>query len=365
MRFSAKIVGRLGALVNKVLIGYFSTAFLSLASPILAQDSAEPNNPSTGNVLAPAPQLVARADAPLVKSLNMKLPLEQGEHLAPYDDGCAEINISHSWSENKGWRWYGACPFGVVHGSGYVRGQDGKFYRQKFTYGFRIKFNINLNNFDIFQSNYTNNFPLTIVAKNSKSGLNIKLSESIFLYEYKKYNENIISHSLGIGNFFCPYKGITEPFSIADNTYKKAAKTACREMKRQKSGASSKPNPEYVALSSNVLLPDLKSAPSSETAPNPVIKKIRICSIVNGASDCSAQVQELLAPYRERIENVISNDRKAQDAARAMFVARFKPLEDAFAERGRRLAPKMRMQTPEPASASPQTVIAKPVVASF
>lgn len=325
--------------------------------------------PAVAQESAPAGQTASAAEvnsnAPIVKSINMRLPLKPNESLVEFENGCALISDNDNPVNMRGWSWYGACPFGVANGEGVLEQEDGKRIINTYYYGLAVRDKLVFGDYYSYHNNYDSLYPIYIVAKPVVSSVIIaEIGKGLWFVSLDEKGGSGSKVYFGNGTFSCPFKSLSESVPILESEYKSEARSACSLAARQNRNLSTPIQMRYLA-EHRYKMKGLNDLPSTPKEPNPVIARIKICPVIAGGTDCIGPLIEMMAPYREKIDAVIAGNHAALAATTASFTARFKPLEDALAEKARRLAPRLRLRDEADGDAplSPETAQTSPASA--
>lgn len=299
------------------------------------------------------------ATAPIDSLTGMALPLNSFEAVVkfPNNKNCGfivpEQNAKYYEQDVRQYgaagvsfsKWIGACRFGLAHGNGYVVNNLGKYYKNKFTYGFSGTFlSPRVSNRSVYFDTYKIGADLVRYVELKRGNI---FSASSFndpfqAIELRRITKDRIDKFIfGTRYFDCPFQGFKEAPDITTvNDEWKAAANYCSHGAQQEAAKN-----VHV---SHVILDRLADGRWAERGPPS--HRVVLCTLalaagpgyyvpvfkhayVGPGSECSAAIQTAIDPFLAEINGVIAADKDGPAQADAEFGRRFAPLEAVLSQK--------------------------------
>lgn len=279
---------------------------------------------------------------------NTGLPLQPGEVVIPFANGCGVVsngqNSAAARTTMAAFNWIGACRFGLAHGEGFAQRTDGSSaFRERYQYGVLLGV-VQTGASAPYRTKGNSGFFLGSIREDGRLDLVVvKAPESnaatlIAGYSIKLDVADGAGRKVDVFTFpiiKCPAQG---PIDLNGTTIGSddlvKVQASCRRkpatgMLGQMLGGSTGEFGLILHLHSTIAADGTKSPDQFST---------RYCDRAFGMSECTKNLQDMIQPYAPRIQAIIDGQRRQYAEGLPWLTARFAPMEAAFSQKIRSIA---------------------------
>jgi hypothetical protein len=254
----------------------------------------------------------------------MPLPLRPYERVVSFADGkCAMLDHALGNGMPSRFRWFGACRFGLAHGSGLMIGADQKPRPVVFHYGTYDRRPDFPGQEKTYWSDRSLNPNVSAVSIGRGSRFDARsfsaVGQQIYLSRWE--GTTLTETFFGVLQLTCPFTAFQDaPSFIVTAKARADAEQVCRL------------DPGAGGLFVLEVEKVFDIASSTQAPLRPPRENVWVCAkeAVGSPADCTAMITVAIAPYLDRINAVIAADAGARGRAVADVTERFRPLEAAF-----------------------------------